>query len=162
MWMHALFCWELLSLPAACIWSLDTYTCTYMSTYRQFIICKFYLSKFHTSKDSVLKYILQILFTLLLGFLKCGKFIVHVLCREQAKRSHFKLSCRAHTFTSFCQAYNRLYSPPGPLMARKKLIRANIYGGELFGYTCGSFYFGVRWYQLIMEFCETFLWSIIM
>ena len=76
------------------------------STFRQFIICMFYLLKFHTKQDFVFKYILQILLFLLLM----------PVCREQGKRSHYQFSCRAHAFMSFCRAHNDMALTAGLYM----------------------------------------------
>ena len=49
-------------------------------TYRQFIICTFYLSKFHNQARFCLQISYPtILFTMLMGFLNGGSFIIHVL-----------------------------------------------------------------------------------
>ena len=47
------FCRELIVLPGACVWSLDTY---FKLTYCQFITCMFYSLKFHTTQDFLFKY----------------------------------------------------------------------------------------------------------
>ena len=70
-------------LPGTCIEVL-TPTCT--STYRQFIICMSYLSKFHYQA----RFCLQISYpaisiTVLIGFLNCGSFIVYTLLSWTSK-----------------------------------------------------------------------------
>ena len=66
----------------------------------------FYMSEFHTKQDLVLKYP-AIVFTMVIGLLNCGSFIVHILLlREQAKSSHCQFFCPAHAFTSFCRAHD--------------------------------------------------------
>ena len=54
------------------------------STYCQFIICVLYMSEFHA--EQVVKYhILQFSFTMLMGLLICGSFIVHALLPGMSK-----------------------------------------------------------------------------
>ena len=77
------------------------------STYRQCIICMFYLSKFIPSKILSSNVIFCNFVYNANGFLNHGSLnhSVTSFCREQVQHSHFQFSCRAHTFMSFCQAH---------------------------------------------------------
>ena len=65
------FAGEVIVLPGACVevLSFDAYFIynlhVYLSKYHSFIICMFYLSKFHTKQDFVFKY------NILQSYLKC-------------------------------------------------------------------------------------------
>ena len=80
-WMYASFCQELIILPGTCIWSLDTY-------FNLFIIYNLYVSFVKLSYQA--RFCLQIsypeiLFTMLMGFLNGGSFIVHALLPVTSK-----------------------------------------------------------------------------
>ena len=120
MWTHVSF-WQELVLPGICILNLDTYFNLSPSYH-------VYVSFFKISYQG--RFCLQIsypaiLFTMLKGFLNCRSFIVHILLLG-TKRSHCQFSCRAHTFTSFCQAHNNTtFTPSANAIKKKELPNPN-------------------------------------
>ena len=105
-WTHMSFCQELIVLQGTCIWSLDTYF-NLLPIYHLYV-CLFFIS--YQARVCLQISYPAILFTMLLGFLNCGSFIVRALLPgEQAQRSHCQFSCWAHAFTSFCRAHNGIF-----------------------------------------------------
>ena len=86
----------------------------WFSTYRQFVICRFYFSKFHTKRDFVFKnHGRQILFTMLMRISIHGSFIVHALLPGTSKA--FTLSVflkgRVHILLPGTQQFGELIPP---------------------------------------------------
>ena len=115
MWKHTSFCWELINLPGACVWSLGTY---------------FNRSPFYHILFLEISY--QARFCLWTGIISCnfiynanqmlnsGRFIIHALLPGSSKVFILPVFLRAHTFKSFCRActgmfenFQSLHSPHG-------------------------------------------------
>ena len=134
---------QLIILPDAIVWNLDTYICC-TSTYRQFIICMFYMSKFHTKQDFVFKYhILQFFLYNAYGTFKIivGVSLFTPFCREQAKHSHCQFSCQAHVFMSPSAGHTTI----DKIVVSKP---ENWGGGEADGYLCSLLFDGGGGVQL--------------
>ena len=86
------------------------------STYRQFIICIFYLSKFHTNELKILPSDI-ISFNFIYsanGIFKWWEFYLSCPSAGNKQTVHVvSFACRAHTLTSFCRAHNNIYREDG-------------------------------------------------
>ena len=81
MWTHTSFCRELIVLPGACDWSRDTYfRLLPIHNFLCFIIKILYQARFCLQISYP-----AILCTMLMGFLNCGSFVVHVLLPGTSK-----------------------------------------------------------------------------
>ena len=100
-WRHVLFSREIIVLASACVWSLDSY-------FHLSPIYHLYVLFVKISYKA--RYCLQIspaiLFTMLMGSLNRGIFIVHALLLGKKQIIHVVwFSCWAHAFRSFCKAH---------------------------------------------------------
>ena len=100
------FCRDLIILPGACVKSLDTYSnFNLLPIYHLHVL---FVENFIPSKILSTNIIPAISFTMLIEFFKSWEFIIHVLCREQAKISHcrfFLPGAHVHVVLSHTQ-YN--------------------------------------------------------
>ena len=83
MWMHTSFCRELIVLQGACVWSLDTYFNLSLINHLYVIFVEslyMYQARFCVQISYP-----AILFTMLMGFLNLGSFIVHALLLGTSK-----------------------------------------------------------------------------
>ena len=103
MWTHMSFCRELIILPCACVWSLDTYMYMYFNLLPSYHLCVLFVGMSYIATFCLQIYsaILKIYNANFMGFLSFTSF-----CRKQAYNSLCQFSCRAPTFTSFCCAHN--------------------------------------------------------
>ena len=99
---HTSFCRELIVLPGASVWSLDTY-CNPSAIYHLHVLFVeiSYQSKILSSNIISCKFIYNAN-----EIFKLWEFY---RCREQTKCSHHQFSCLVHAFTSFCRAQDNLY-----------------------------------------------------
>ena len=77
---------------------------TSSSGFCQFIICMLFVEISCQAKFCLQIYP-AILFTMLIGFLNHGSFMVHVLLPGTSKAFHCQFSCRAYALTYFCRAH---------------------------------------------------------
>ena len=110
---NASFCRELIVLPGACVWSLDTYF--NLSPIHHFVgfLCRNFIpSKALYSNIISCDFIDNAngIFQIV-GVLSFTSF-----CREQAKRSHCNFSCRARAFASVCWAQGVMIDDFEPML----------------------------------------------